>query len=203
MPEVNLTDSVPVKMRAALDNIHGLYTDAQRRPVETAVWWIEYVCRHKGAKILQPKLDVENTPWHQYHHVDILVFFSVIALGICCALILSCVLCCKTCCRNKFNDGKRQNTPYDMFVQTCWAHHKRQYPDELIDKEMEEFNKQCSVWWYNLPEWERVPFQEMDDRQGWISGPKSGFWTVAVGSFTILLTSMLMVGVVQYMEFYR
>lgn len=51
-----------------------------------------------------------------------------------------------------------------MFVQACWAQHKRQYPDELIHKEIEEFNKQCSVWWYNLSERERERFQEMADR---------------------------------------
>jgi len=60
--------------------------------------------------------------------------------------------------------GKQQNTAYGVFVQACWAQHKRQYPDELIHKEIEEFNKQCSVWWYNLSERERERFQEMADR---------------------------------------
>merc|ERR1711902_251760 len=60
--------------------------------------------------------------------------------------------------------GKQKNTAYGVFVQACWAQHKRQYPDELIHKEIEEFNKQCSVWWYNLSEQERDRFQEMADR---------------------------------------
>ena len=60
--------------------------------------------------------------------------------------------------------GKQQNTAYGVFVQACWQQHKRQYPDELIHKEIEEFNKQCSVWWYNLSERERERFQEMADR---------------------------------------
>ena len=67
--------------------------------------------------------------------------------------------------------GKQQNTAYGVFVQACWAQHKRQYPDELIHKEIEEFNKQCSVWWYNLSDQERDRFQEMADRwgaDGWI-----------------------------------
>jgi len=58
----------------------------------------------------------------------------------------------------------QKNTAYGVFVQACWAQHKRQYPDELIHKEIEEFNKQCSVWWYNLSEAERDRFQEMADR---------------------------------------
>ena len=60
--------------------------------------------------------------------------------------------------------GKQQNTAYGVFVQACWQQHKRQYPDELIHKEIEEFNKQCSVWWYNMSERERETFQEMADR---------------------------------------
>lgn len=60
--------------------------------------------------------------------------------------------------------GVQKNTAYGVFVQACWAQHKRQYPDELIHKEIEEFNKQCSVWWYNLSEQERERFQEMADR---------------------------------------
>jgi len=60
--------------------------------------------------------------------------------------------------------AKQENTAYGVFVQACWAQHKRQYPDELIHKEIEEFNKQCSVWWYNLSEAERDRFQEMADR---------------------------------------
>lgn len=60
--------------------------------------------------------------------------------------------------------GVQKNTAYGVFVQACWAQHKRQYPDELIHKEIEEFNKQCSVWWYNLSEGERERFQEMADR---------------------------------------
>ena len=28
--------------------------------------------------------------------------------------------------------GAQKNTAYGVFVQACWAQHKRQYPDELI-----------------------------------------------------------------------
>ena len=45
-----------------------------------------------------------------------------------------------------------KTTAYGVLVQACWAQHKRQYPDELIHKEIKEFNKQCSVCWYNLSE---------------------------------------------------
>jgi hypothetical protein len=47
----------------------------------------------------------------------------------------------------------QQNTDYEVFVQARWAQHKRQYPDELKNKET-DFNKQCSLWRYNLSEQE-------------------------------------------------
>ena len=58
----------------------------------------------------------------------------------------------------------QQNTGYGVFVQACWAQHERQYPDNLIHKEIEEFNKQCSVWWYSLAEGDRNRFQEVADK---------------------------------------
>ena len=54
---------------------------------------------------------------------------------------------------------------YGVLVQVCWAQHNRQYPDELIHKEIEEFNRQWLVCWYNLAEQERDRFQEMVDRR--------------------------------------
>ena len=55
--------------------------------------------------------------------------------------------------------AQEQKTAYGVFVQACWAQHNRQYPDDQIRREIEEFNKQCSVWWYNLSEEERDRFQ--------------------------------------------
>merc|ERR1719516_468482 len=71
--------------------------------------------------------------------------------------------------------GVQKNTAYGVFVQACWAQHKRQYPDELIHKEIEEFNKQCSVWWYNLSEQERDRFQEMADRSNAQQAVNTGY----------------------------
>ena len=61
-------------------------------------------------------------------------------------------------------DGSKQlNTAYGEFVKACWAQHHRAYPDKLIRKEIEEFNRQCSTWWYNISEQERGRFQEIAD----------------------------------------
>jgi hypothetical protein len=60
--------------------------------------------------------------------------------------------------------GGGKQTSYGIFAQAWRAHHKRQYPDELIHKEIEEFNQQCLVWWYDLLEQERKRLQEMEDQ---------------------------------------
>lgn len=40
--------------------------------------------------------------------------------------------------------GKQQNTAYGVFVQACWAQHKRQYPDELTKKSRSSTNNVLS-----------------------------------------------------------
>jgi hypothetical protein len=87
--------------------------------------------------------------------------------------------------------GKQQNTAYGVFVQACWAQHKRQYPDELIHKEIEEFNKQCSVWWYNLSEQERERFQEMADRSNAQQALQQSYTTHVNNTNTIHTNSSL------------
>jgi len=55
------------------------------------------------------------------------------------------------------NDDEK-TTGYAVFVQNCYAQHKRQNSDKV--KDVEEFNKQCSVWWYNLSEQDRQKFHQ-------------------------------------------
>ena len=83
-------------MQAALERVHSLYTDREKSPVERAVWWIEYVCRHGGANILQSS--VWPVAWYQYHHLDILLFITLISLVVAAILLFLCSLCCR-CCR--------------------------------------------------------------------------------------------------------
>jgi len=51
-----------------------------------------------------------------------------------------------------------KTTGYEVFVQKCFSQHKFQNPDKV--KDVEEFNKQCSVWWYNLSDQDRQRFEE-------------------------------------------
>ncbi|ERL84451.1 hypothetical protein D910_01883, partial [Dendroctonus ponderosae] len=58
-----------------------LYHDRPKPPMETAVYWIEYVIRHKGA----PHLRVAGLklPWYQYFMVDVIgSFISLIVVAL-------------------------------------------------------------------------------------------------------------------------
>ena len=88
------------EMTSAVERIHDLYVDSMQRPVELAAWWLEYVCRHEGAGILQHSAG-DGVPWYQWHHVDIAIFIIGIASFICGTIVLSCVICFKKCFKKK------------------------------------------------------------------------------------------------------
>ncbi|XP_015126427.1 UDP-glucuronosyltransferase 2B31 isoform X2 [Diachasma alloeum] len=59
------------------ENIKKLWTifrDRPQHPLDEAIWWSEYVIRHKGAPYLQPT----RLPWYKHHMVDIYVFFVML-----------------------------------------------------------------------------------------------------------------------------
>lgn len=112
------------KMRSSLERIHNLYTDSQQRPVDTAAWWTEYVCRHKGARILQ-SAQFEDAPWYQYHHVDIIVFLVVVITALIAIVVLSCSLCCKICCSSNGKTWSKLTESYP-YIQGAPISHENE-----------------------------------------------------------------------------
>ncbi|XP_038948509.1 UDP-glucuronosyltransferase 2B17 [Rattus norvegicus] len=49
-----------------------IHHDQPMKPLDKAVFWIEFVMRHKGAKHLRPL--GHNLPWYQYHSLDVIGF---------------------------------------------------------------------------------------------------------------------------------
>lgn len=47
-------------------------------PIDTAVYWIEYVARHGGAPHL--RVAALDLPWYKYHLLDVIGFISLIVL---------------------------------------------------------------------------------------------------------------------------
>ncbi|XP_029974503.1 UDP-glucuronosyltransferase 2B23-like [Salarias fasciatus] len=50
-----------------------VHRDKPMKPVDTAVFWIEYVMRHRGAPHLRGVS--HKLPWYVYHSLDVLAFF--------------------------------------------------------------------------------------------------------------------------------
>lgn len=52
------------------------FQDRPQSPLDVAIYWIEYVIRHKGAEHLQPTSLHLN--WYQYHLLDVALFLIVV-----------------------------------------------------------------------------------------------------------------------------
>ncbi|XP_052591903.1 UDP-glucuronosyltransferase 2B17-like isoform X3 [Peromyscus californicus insignis] len=68
-------------LKAVIDNpsykekamwLSAIHHDQPIKPLDRAVFWIEFVMRHKGAKHLRPL--AYNLTWYQYHSLDVIGF---------------------------------------------------------------------------------------------------------------------------------
>ncbi|KAJ8881185.1 hypothetical protein PR048_017658 [Dryococelus australis] len=62
--------------RENMERLSALVNDQITTPMERAVWWTEYVLRHKGAKHLRTA--AVDMPWYTYLLLDIVLFLLVI-----------------------------------------------------------------------------------------------------------------------------
>ncbi|XP_063221504.1 UDP-glycosyltransferase UGT5-like [Bacillus rossius redtenbacheri] len=60
-----------------MDRLHAIVNDQQTTPMERAVWWTEYVLRHKGAQHLRTA--AVDMPWYSYLLLDVALFFLATA----------------------------------------------------------------------------------------------------------------------------
>uniref|UniRef100_A0A4W5QLK1 UDP-glucuronosyltransferase n=1 Tax=Hucho hucho TaxID=62062 RepID=A0A4W5QLK1_9TELE len=73
--------------RMNMQRLSRLHRDVPMEPLDTALFWIEFVMRHKGAAHL--RTESYRMPWYSYHSVDVMVFL----LAVC--------LCFRMCSRQK------------------------------------------------------------------------------------------------------
>ncbi|XP_010130127.1 PREDICTED: UDP-glucuronosyltransferase 2A1-like [Buceros rhinoceros silvestris] len=71
--------------------------DQPVKPLDRAVFWIEFVMRHKGAKHLRPA--AHNLTWYQYHCLDVLAFLLTCTTIVVFILVKCCLFCCRRCGR--------------------------------------------------------------------------------------------------------
>ena len=67
-----------------------IHHDQLTKPLDRAVFWIEFVMRHKGAKHLRPL--GHNLTWYQYHSLDVIGF--LLACGNHCSPYCKVLLVC-------------------------------------------------------------------------------------------------------------
>ncbi|XP_052591882.1 UDP-glucuronosyltransferase 2B31-like isoform X2 [Peromyscus californicus insignis] len=95
-----VTDDPSYKENAMrLSRIHH---DQPVKPLDRAVFWIEYVMRNKGAKHL--RVAAHDLTWFQYHSLDVLAFLLACVLTV----MLIIMKCCLFCCQKFAKAGKKK-----------------------------------------------------------------------------------------------
>ncbi|XP_044191026.1 UDP-glucuronosyltransferase 2C1-like isoform X2 [Thunnus albacares] len=81
--------------RMNMQRLSRLHRDQPMKPLDRALFWIEFVMRHKGAAHL--RTESYKLPWYSYHSVDVILFLVTIALlvlFIFAGLVCSCFRLC-------------------------------------------------------------------------------------------------------------
>ncbi|CAJ0956534.1 unnamed protein product, partial [Ranitomeya imitator] len=76
-----------------------MHLDRPIHPLDLAVYWVEFVMRHKGAPHLRPAAHDLN--WIQYHSLDVFGFLLVVVATILFISFKCCAYTCRRCCGTK------------------------------------------------------------------------------------------------------
>lgn len=68
-----------------------IHHDQPMKPLDRAVFWIEFIMRHKGAKHLRPA--IHNLTWYQYNSLDV-IGFLLACMATFIFLVTKCCLFC-------------------------------------------------------------------------------------------------------------
>ncbi|XP_067265130.1 UDP-glucuronosyltransferase 2C1-like [Chanodichthys erythropterus] len=88
--------------RENMQRLSRLHKDVPLKPLDKAIFWIEFVMRHKGAAHLHT--DSYKMPWYSYHSVDVILFLlSAVSLIILIIYMVIKYFCCRICMRKTKN----------------------------------------------------------------------------------------------------
>lgn len=85
--------------RMNMQRLSSLHRDVPMKPLDTALFWVEYVMRHKGAAHLIT--ESYKLPWYSYHSVDVILFLLGVVLTILAVLVALIRYFCTMCLRKK------------------------------------------------------------------------------------------------------
>ncbi|XP_030574424.1 UDP-glucuronosyltransferase 2C1-like [Archocentrus centrarchus] len=92
--------------RKNMQRLSKLHRDKPVTPLDNALFWIEFVMRHKGAAHL--KATSYKMPWYSYHSVDVVLSFLAAAAVITLTRVLFRLECLKKCLKKKTNGINRK-----------------------------------------------------------------------------------------------
>ncbi|NXA56353.1 UD11 glucuronosyltransferase, partial [Nothocercus julius] len=87
------------KYKESIKRLSDLHLDRPIHPLDLAVYWVEFVMRHKGAPHLRPAAHELN--WIQYHSLDVIAFLLAVVLLSLFISLKCCLFCCRRCFRKK------------------------------------------------------------------------------------------------------
>ncbi|XP_063065279.1 UDP glucuronosyltransferase 5 family, polypeptide E1 [Engraulis encrasicolus] len=90
--------------RANVRRMSRLHQDQPMKPLDAAIFWLEFVMRHKGAAHL--RTESYKMPWYAYHNIDVLGFLLGSATAGFWLLVFTCKALCRVCCRRRSRDKK-------------------------------------------------------------------------------------------------
>ncbi|XP_060715926.1 UDP-glucuronosyltransferase 2C1-like [Tachysurus vachellii] len=86
--------------RENMQRLSRLHRDVPIKPLDNAVFWIEYLMRHGGAAHL--RTESYKMPWYSYHSVDVLLFLlSVLSFIAFTTFVIIRHVCCRRCIKKK------------------------------------------------------------------------------------------------------
>ncbi|XP_041656633.1 UDP-glucuronosyltransferase 1A5-like [Cheilinus undulatus] len=90
--------------RQNIQRLSRLHRDQPVAPMDQAVFWVEYVIRHKGAPHL--RTEAYKMPWYSYHSLDVLLLLMMVAT----VLLLSTFAVLRfLCCRHRRKSKTKQH----------------------------------------------------------------------------------------------
>lgn len=85
--------------RSNMKHLSALHRDKPMPPLETALYWIEFVMRHRGASHL--RTESYKMPWYSYYSVDVICFLVAVLLMLTAIMVGSIRFLCNQMCRRR------------------------------------------------------------------------------------------------------
>ncbi|XP_035382959.1 UDP-glucuronosyltransferase 2C1-like isoform X2 [Electrophorus electricus] len=83
-----------------------IHHDQPMKPLDQAVFWIEFVMRNKGAKHL--RVEAHNLTWYQYHCLDVAAFLLSITALVMFIFVKTCSWIFRKCLRKTTTKNKKE-----------------------------------------------------------------------------------------------